>query len=179
MKIGSWIAACVSLALAGTMPVANAGTPPPDQSAVRHLPVLVSVDRQGEVTEIQPAFDVPEQLRPMLRTIVQKMITGPAETATGRPAASQTVFQFGLATIAGNNGSPSIKFSYEGAVLVPYGPWSWGRDASHRLVLQRANGQQFRRFSVPDGRDFQQNPSVMYGTVPNYGANLYAGSRMR
>lgn len=136
MKIRSVLSGAVFTLVVGVAPLASASSWSLNHFKSHVLPVLVTVNSQGVVTDVSPAYPLRKpSMRRQLKAALEEMITGPA-TSHGKAVASQSVITLALQATPQANGKYQVKFQYVGAVPVPYnGSWFWQHIDGHRLAL--------------------------------------------
>lgn len=153
MNIRAMCSAAACALLMGIAPLASADSMSLNQFRNHTLPVLVTVDSHGKVTRIQPAYEVPRAIRPLLRTTLKQLITGPS-IHDGKGISSQAVIQLAVEAVPQDDGKFKVHFAYVKAMPVPYGSWFWNHIDGHQLALQSDTGSmyRYRRHGMP--RDF-------------------------
>lgn len=108
----------------------------------RIVPVLVTVNPQGKVTDAKPAYKLRPSFVQVIHDTVSKMITKPA-TNHGKPVTCQFVINLAMTTIPKQNGTYGVTFKYLSSKALPVGAWYWVRTGDHRLALrdQQSNGE--------------------------------------
>lgn len=101
------------------------------------VPVLVSVDTQGKVTQADPAYKLRPSIKQVLHDTVQKMITKPA-MHNGKPIRSQFVINLAMTTTS-THGGYNATFKYVSSKPLPNGTWHWSHDQTGRLALANQN----------------------------------------
>lgn len=113
------------------------------------LPVLVTVDKQGHVTDMASAYELRPEMRRAVHHAVDGMITGPA-VWKDKPIASQVVLNLALDAKPQDDGKYAVRWVYAGSQPVPYDPsWTWSHIDGHRLALQNANNRRRYDFRPP------------------------------
>lgn len=126
------------------------------------LPVLVTVNSKGDVTNMSPAYELRPEMKRLVRTTLDQMITGPA-VWKDKPIASQMIVKLALDAKPEEGGKYSVRWVYAGNQPVPYDPsWHWNHIDGHRLALDRSSGPRrviggFRR-----GPPLRNRPHVRY-----------------
>lgn len=128
--------AFVGLAFAGATASVLAGQQKNVQRRV--IPILVHVNRQGQVTEANPAYHLRPSFQKLLRSTLDKMITKPAMDH-GHPISSQFVINLAMELTPQPDGKYGVRFSYVSSKPLPSGQWNWARTSDHRLALQDAS----------------------------------------
>ena len=127
----------IACALLVGAPLAIAGSSASLNQFKHHtLPVLVSVDSHGVVTDMTPAYTLQPRMRKLLETTLDQVITGPAKR-DGKAVSSQSVIQFAVNPVEQADGQYKVQLAYVKAMPVPHGPWFWNHIDGHRLALQR------------------------------------------
>jgi hypothetical protein len=103
-------------------------------------PVLVSVDEQGKVTDIQPAYPLTPELTRLLRANLSEMIRSPVTGKNGKPVATQLVMKLALQVDKRNSGDYDAHFVSLSVKPLPLGKWYWSSDAIGQLALASADG---------------------------------------
>ncbi|HET7300935.1 MAG TPA: hypothetical protein VFJ01_09835 [Oleiagrimonas sp.] len=127
----------------GIAPLASADSMSLNHFRNHTLPVLVTVDSHGKVTRIQPAYEVPRVARSLLKTTLDRLITGPS-IHDGKGISSQAIIQLAVEAVPQDNGKFKVHFAYVKAMPVPYGSWFWNHIDGHRLALQADTGSMHR-----------------------------------
>lgn len=139
MNIRTICSGAVCALLMGIAPLASADSMSLNHFRNHTLPVLVTVDSQGKVTRIQPAYEVPRAAKPLLKTTLDQLITGPS-IHDGKGVSSQAVIQLAVEAVPQDDGTFKVNFAYVKAMPVPYGSWFWNHIDGHRLALQADTG---------------------------------------
>lgn len=126
------------------------------KTAVRVIPVLVHVDRSGNVTDFSPAYKMRPSFKRLLGKTLKAMITHPA-VHKGHPISSQFVLNLALVAVPGKDGTYAAKFDYVSSKPLPAGSWSWVQMDGGRLALQEANGT-IQPTEAIGPRDFATRP---------------------
>lgn len=139
MKRSTLFVSAVLFCLASAAASAAPKDAKPDQS--RLIPVLVTVSRQGKVTEATPAYKLRPSFVHVIRDTLDKMITKPA-TSHGKPIPCQFVVNLAMTTVPKEDGTYGVSFKYISSKPLPSGSWYWVRTIDRRLALrdQQANG---------------------------------------
>lgn len=140
MNIRTLCAGTACALLMGIAPLASAGSMSLNRFRNHALPVLVTVNSQGKVTRIQPAYETSPAVRRLLKSTLSQMITGPS-IENGKGVASQAVIQLAVEAVPQNDGRFKLRFQYVKAMPVPYGSWFWNHINGHRLALQSDSGR--------------------------------------
>ncbi|HET6587571.1 MAG TPA: hypothetical protein VFG67_07370 [Oleiagrimonas sp.] len=143
MNIRTTCLAAACALLMGIAPLASADSMSLNRFRNHTLPVLVTVNSQGEVTRIQPAYEVPRAVRPLLKTTLNQLITGPS-IHDGKGISSQAVIQLAVEAVPQDDGKFKVHFAYVEAMPVPYGSWFWNHIDGHQLALQSDTGSMYR-----------------------------------
>ena len=126
--------------LLSTVSAATWASPKDDQAAQdRVIPMLVTVNAQGQVTEVSPPYEFRPAFVHLLRDTLDKMITKPA-MKDGKAVKSQFLIQLSLTLTPAENGKSSAGFKYVSSKSLPSGTWHWVRDEQHRLALANEQG---------------------------------------
>lgn len=161
MNIRMVCAGMVCALLMGIAPLASAGSMSLNRFRNHTLPVLVTVDSHGKVTRIQPAYEVPRTVKPLLKKTLDQLITGPS-IEDGKGISSQAVIQLAVEAVPQSDGKFTVHFAYVDAMPVPYGMWFWNHIDGHRLALQSDNGsiRHYRHRRIPQHfRWYRQAPA--------------------
>ena len=133
------------------------------------LPVLVRVDKQGRVTDMQPARRLRPNMRRLLRKTLDQMIVSPA-MRHGRAVRSQFVMQLAVEASKQADGKYKVHFEYVSSMPVPLLPLHWIRTEGDRLALSTPpafNGDWRRnRYEVIRNLD-RYNPEIPGPINPN------------
>ncbi|HET7662071.1 MAG TPA: hypothetical protein VFK31_00390 [Rhodanobacteraceae bacterium] len=150
MNLRTTFSAAACALLMGIAPLASADSMSLNRFRNHTLPVLVTVNSQGEVTRIQPAYEVPHAIMPLLKTTLNQLITGPS-IHDGKGISSQAVIQLAVEAVPQNDGKYKMHFVYVKAMPVPYGSWFWNHIDGHRLALQSDTGSthRYHRHGMP------------------------------
>ncbi len=90
------------------------------------IPVLVNVNKAGEVTSVTPAQKMKPSWNRMMRDTIKQIVTAPATDEQGHAIASQIVMRMKLeSTPDSDKGQYSLHFVPVEVVSVPAGVWSW------------------------------------------------------
>ena len=154
MNIKAMCSAAACALLMGIAPLASADSMSLNQFRNHTLPVLVTVDSHGKVTRIQPAYEVPRAIRPLLKATLKQLITGPS-IHDGKGISSQAVIQLAVEAVPQDDGKFKVHFAYVNAMPVPYGSWFWNHIDGHRLALQADTGSRYRRLNHYVPRHFR------------------------
>ena len=114
---------------------------------LRTLPVLVSVDASGKITNASPAMELPPAIERLLRTNLDEMVSGPAHWK-GKAISSQCIINVALKTSPRDDGNFDAGFAYLSSQPVPMGRWHWVNLDGRRLML--ANDDYPRRRFAAD-----------------------------
>lgn len=131
--------------LMGLMPLAHADSMSLNSFRNHALPVLVTVDSHGKVTNVAPAYPLRLPMQRLLRSTLRKMITGPA-VVHGKATASQAVINLAVDAVPQKDGKYKVSLSYVDAMPVPYGTWYWNHIDGHRLALVSDDGTRLRPY---------------------------------
>ena len=101
---------------------------------LKTLPVLVSVDAAGKVTDASPALQLPPAIQRLLLTNLNEMISGPAEWK-GKAISSQCIINVALQASPRDDGKFDAGFAYLSSQPVPNGRWHWVNLDGRRLML--------------------------------------------
>lgn len=101
---------------------------------LRTLPVLVSVDASGKVTDASPAMQLPPAIKRLLLTNLDEMISGPAHSKD-KPISSQCIINVALKATRRDDGNYDAGFTYLSTQPVPIGRWHWVNLDGRRLML--------------------------------------------
>lgn len=140
MKLSHALMLVAALLLAPGMFPAMSSQPAGVESH-KMLPVLVTVDRKGEVTEVAPAYDLRPGFRHSISDMVKKMITKPA-MKHGKAVRSQLVMTFALIPQAGHDGKSRVSLKYLKSQALPLDTWHWVHMTDNKLALEN-DKQQF------------------------------------
>lgn len=133
------------------------------------LPVLVRVDKQGRVTDMQPARRLRPNMRRLLRKTLDQMIVNPA-TRHGRAVSSQFVMQLAIDASKQPDGKYKVHFAYVSSMPVPLLPLHWIRTEGDRLALSTTpsfNGDWRRRRYEEFINRGRYNPRIPGARNPN------------
>ena len=111
---------------------------------LKALPVLVSVDDTGKITDASPAMQLPPAVQRILRTNLDEMVSGPAHWK-GKAVSSQCIINVYLKADPRPDGKYDAGFAYVSTQPVPIGRWHWVNLDGRRLMLASdSSPQQFR-----------------------------------
>lgn len=171
MKIRMIFTGVVCALLMGVAPLVSADSMSLNRFNHHVLPVLVTVNSQGKITGMSPAYPLRPHMQKLLKTTLSQMITGPA-TYHGKAISSQSVIKLALKATPQKDGKYRARFAYVGAVPVPYGAWYWNHIDGHRLALVNEN---WRNMSRPRHRMvFDHVYPSRHVTAPNRVHRSYA-----
>ncbi len=142
--------------------VSQASAESSDDGAKRVVPVLVKVNKKGDVTRIDPALHLRPVMTRALEQTVKGMIHKPA-MKDGKPIASQ--FVLNLAIVSAGQKTNEYKFSYVSAQEVPPGNWHWTLKNSHGkqvYALQSDMGPGSPGINVEVPPDYRAVPVPIY-----------------
>ena len=143
----------VAMMLAAALLVAFAWTPEAfadSNAAESHtLPVLVSVNAKGEVTDVAPAYNLRPAMKHLLKDTLNKMITKPAMNK-GKAVDSQFVITLAVLVNEGAKGKVGTTFKYLAVKSLPPGSWHWVRNAENRLALSSQSSQVLIKYPPTD-----------------------------
>jgi len=135
MNARTAVVALAGSLLLGSVPLANAASMSLNGFRHKVLPVLVTVDSHGKVTDMSPAYELQPKMRRMVRSTLDHIVSGPA-TWKDRPIASQAVINLALEATPRDDGDYDVRWVYAGSQPVPYDPaWAWNHIDGHRLAL--------------------------------------------
>lgn len=98
------------------------------------MPVLVTVNAEGKVIGMAPAYPLRADMRRLVGDAVNSMVSGPAYER-GKPMSSQIVLKLVLVAQPLDSGNYSLRIEYAGSESLPYGTWRWATDSQNRLKL--------------------------------------------
>lgn len=113
---------------------------------LKALPVLVSVDNTGKITDASPAMQLPPAIQRILRTNLDEMVSGPAHWKD-KAVSSQCIINVALKADPRPDGKYDAGFAYVSTQPVPIGKWHWVNLDGRRLML--ANDD-FRQHVYPE-----------------------------
>ncbi len=99
------------------------------------LPVLVKVSSKGQVTDIDPAYELSPGLDRMVEETVSRMISKPAVDKNGTPIPSQFVLNLAVDASQRSDGSFDTALRYVSTQPVPSGQWTWSHVEGRSLAL--------------------------------------------
>src|SRR5699024_1575164 len=114
----------IGAALLAAAPLAHAATPQTGDASYHVLPVLITVNKQGRVTNMLPAVRLNSAIRRVVKTTLDKMVTGPI-FEHGKPASGQIVVQLLIKGTRQADDRYRVDLSYLASQPVPYGQWHW------------------------------------------------------
>lgn len=160
----SLVLACVILYSLGVAKAfADSDAAKNSNSDQRVIPVLVSVDKTGKVTDVKPAYDLRPGFATRLDATVRAMVKKPA-MKDGHPVPSQFVLNLALAVEPNGSGAYETHFKYVSSKALPVGSWYWVHDkVHHRLAL--ADGTSSFNDALMQ-KDI--TPPPLPGQVPSY-----------
>jgi hypothetical protein len=127
---------------------------------LRTLPVLVSVDASGKVTDASPAMQLPPAIKRLLLTNLDEMVSGPAHSKD-KPISSQCIINVALKATRRDDGNYDAGFTYLSTQPVPIGRWHWVNLDGRRLMLA---SDDYPRRMYPDRLD--ANPRSEFRSMP-------------
>lgn len=174
-QLAVWLAGVVLVVAAGSTWARTRGGYAIDGGDPAHnvVPVLVSVDNAGKITDMS----TPEKLRPdisrLLRQSLDQLVTGPAYDKQGHGVASQAIFNMGVKSTTRDDGKVDMRFVYVSAKSVPLGHYRW---VFHNDRYSLANSDLDRAYQTRI-RDQQNQWYQLYlQTRRQHGNNSTSGS---
>lgn len=107
---------------------------PSDKASKRVIPVLVTINTHGKVTEVDPAFRLSPKYKDLLSKTLSAMIKTPAREH-GKPVTSQLLMSMQLKAEANPDGNYAVHFAYVNSKQMPTGSWYWVHTSQHQLRL--------------------------------------------
>lgn len=136
------------------------------------MPVLVSVDKHGDVTRIQSSQTLKPSLNRLLRKNLKEMITGPG-VKDDQAINTQIVLRMTLKRTPLEDGRVAVSFVPVDGKVVPKGAWAWKLDGG-RYALVDATDPSFRSFKGfgdpplgPSQHNFSSPPSQGPSSPPS------------
>ncbi|WP_217645842.1 hypothetical protein [Pseudoxanthomonas sp. GM95] len=112
------------------------------------VPVLVKVNKQGEVTSVSAPIRLKAAWSRLMRENISEMITAPA-MKDGKPVNSQVIFIMAIETAPRADGNYDASFTTREIRQAPTGTFSWKvQDGRYSLVDNNAI-RQAHRFDLP------------------------------
>lgn len=160
-------AAALLLACAWTPAIASNSA---SAKTSKTLPVLVTVNSQGDVIAVTPAYKLRPRFMHTVRDRVRKMITKPA-MKDGKAVRSQLVMTFQLVPVKANDNDSHVRLKYLGSQSLPPDTWYWVHLAYGKLALSNQHSHGIS----PGSRLMTQTGPTQFGY--RLSSNAAAGSR--
>lgn len=146
------LAAIALSGVLGLSTMASAAQPAQGATKGQHvIPVLVSVNSHGKVTDVTPAYRMRPEFSRLLRSTLDQMIKKPA-MRHGKAVSSQFVMNMALNASKRSDGQYQAKFDYVSSKPLPTGSWYWVHRSDGTLALS-AHGMDMpmrRSVGTPD-----------------------------
>lgn len=124
------------------------------------IPVLVKVNKQGNVTNISVPIPLKASWSRLLRKNISEMVTAPA-MKDGKGINSQVIFMVALDTIERADGNYDASFTAREVRAAPSGVFSWKVQDGRYSLVDYNTIRQARRFDQPSVSP--PMPSVSHG----------------
>jgi len=99
------------------------------------VPVLVSVNAKGKVTDVEPAYKMRPAFKKVIRNMMDKMITQPATNDDGKAVSCQFVVNLAVVAKPTGHGKYQTSLKYLSSKPLPSGSWMWVHKDQHQIAL--------------------------------------------
>jgi hypothetical protein len=112
------------------------------------IPVLVKVNKHGDVTSVSAPIPLKASWSRLLRENISEMVTAPA-MKDGKSINSQVIFMVALDTIERTDGNYDASFTAREVRAAPSGTFSWKVQDGRYSLVDYSTVRQARRFDQP------------------------------
>lgn len=123
------------------------------------ISALVTVNKQGKVTDVSTPMPLAPAFDRLLRQNISELIAAPAHK-DGKPITSQLVLKMSLDTTQRPDGNYDTKFIAIDSQSIPSGTWYWRLTDGNRYVLVDRNNLQ-QNYQMPAAEVRTPPPSMM------------------
>lgn len=153
------LAAMIATALVATAGAAFADSGSLVQFKPKVMPVVVSVNAEGKITEVNPSLQLKPAIHRLLVQQIQTWITKPA-MVKGRPVSSRFIIDVAMRAKPAKDGNYSASFVYVKSMAMPYyGQFYWDHiDGGLELAMVFESGPNRVWRMHYDNVGFPRNP---------------------